>query len=206
MDFLRIFAFCFDTIRRIKGIWIFPIFSHKEAVKFNFQKAVGNSALIIHFIDKRMTGRVQKIMTAKAKKIGKKRLITSLSDLRHSLGEKCPGFFFVHTVSYTAYVILKNKIIEENIRSVKTDPIQFTVFPYNFFHLIGQLPVYFLTKQIMCICCGHFFSPVLSPAVYLRLTCPVSLSAVYPRLTYPVSLSAVYPQLTCPVISSAVYP
>ena len=25
----------------------------------------------------------------------------------------------------------------------------------------------------MCICCGHFFSPVLSPAVYLRLTCPV---------------------------------
>ena len=75
MDFRCIFAFCFDTIRRIKGIWIFPIFFHKEAVKFNFQKAVGILPLIIHFIYKRR-GRVQKIMTAKAKKIGKKCLIT----------------------------------------------------------------------------------------------------------------------------------
>ena len=93
-----------------------------------------------------------------------------------------PLVYYSRPSYYLEITKLKDKIIEENIRSVKTDPIQFTVFPNNFFHLIGQLPVYFLTKQIMCICCGHFFSPVLSPAVYLRLTCPVSLSVVYPGL------------------------
>ena len=52
---------------------------------------------------------------------------------------------------------LENKIIEKNIRPMKSDPVQFTIFTDNSFHFFWHLPVNFFSKKIMCICCRHFF-------------------------------------------------
>ena len=112
VDFFCISLLCRDAYGRIIGIRVFPCFFHKQAVKLDFQKTVGNPPLVVHLVYKRMAGGIQKIMAAKTKKIGKQGLILGLTHLTHSLDEKGSGFFLMHPVSNAADMIFENKIIK----------------------------------------------------------------------------------------------
>ena len=124
---------------------------------------MGNPPLVVHLVYKRMAGGIQKIVAAKTKKIGKQGLILGLTHLTHSLDEKGSGFFLMHPVSNAADMIFENKIIKEDVRAVQSDAVQLPIFPDDFFYFFRHLPVYFLSKQIMCVCCWHFY-PLLSYA------------------------------------------
>ena len=59
--------------------------------------------------------------------------------------------------------LVQRKIIKEDVRAVQSDAVQLPIFPDDFFYFFRHLPVSFLSKQIMCVCCWHFY-PLLSYA------------------------------------------
>ena len=105
---------------------------------------------VIHFIHVRMACRIQKIMAAKTQQVCQKRSALFLPHLLHSFLEKASCLFFMHLNAKTAHRIFTYHKIKQDIRPVKSDSEQISIFPDHLFYFLRQLPIYFLNSLKSC--------------------------------------------------------
>ena len=92
-----------------------------------------------------MAGAVQKIVASESKKIGKKLLIVSFPHDRHSPLKKRSRFFLMHADPCCGYLWFQH-VIKQDIRSVKSDPVQINISLNDHLHLLRKFVINFFTK------------------------------------------------------------
>ena len=120
-------------------------FQHQCPVKFFLKKGMRDHFLRRHILDIGMTGAVQKIMASESKEIGKELLIVLFAHDRHSPLKKRSRFFLMHTDTRCGYLWFQH-VIKQDIRSMKTDPVQINISLNDHLHLLRKFVIDFFAK------------------------------------------------------------